>query len=65
MPRPRIGLLPTGNRLYWDQFPNLKEMGQRMYAGLRKQLELVWRFDSTVDATLVGVTWNLRPVGEV
>jgi L-arabinose isomerase len=26
MPRPRIGLLPTGHLFYWDQFPGLKEM---------------------------------------
>src|SRR5580704_12771412 len=39
MPRPRIGVLPTGHRFYWDQFPNLKEMGQKMYGGLRKKLE--------------------------
>ena len=34
VPRPRIGLLPTGHFYYWDQFPDLKEMGQRMYARL-------------------------------
>lgn len=34
VPRPRIGLLPTGHFYYWDQFPDLKEMGQRMYAKL-------------------------------
>jgi L-arabinose isomerase len=39
MPRPRIGVLPTGHRFYWDQFPNLKEMGQKMYGGLREKLE--------------------------
>ena len=29
MPRPRIGLLPTGHFYYWDQFPRLKELGLR------------------------------------
>ena len=41
MPRPRIGLLPTGHSYYWDQFPGLKEMGLRMYAGLREHLERI------------------------
>ena len=38
-PRPQIGLLPTGHFSYWDQFPKLKEMGQRMYGKLVEQLE--------------------------
>ncbi len=38
-PRPQIGLLPTGHFYYWDQFPRLKEMGQRMYDKLVEQLE--------------------------
>lgn len=28
--KPRIGLLITGHKIYWDQFPNLKEMGTKM-----------------------------------
>ncbi len=39
MPRPRIGLLPTGHSYYWDQFPNLKALGLNMYTKLREQLE--------------------------
>lgn len=39
MPRPRIGLLPTGHFYYWDQFPELKSMGERMYAKLREHLQ--------------------------
>jgi hypothetical protein len=35
MVRSRIGLLPTGYSYYWDQFPGLKETGQRMYDKLR------------------------------
>lgn len=31
MVRPRIGLLPAGHLIYWDQFPGLKEMGLNMY----------------------------------
>ena len=41
MVRPRIGLLPTGHFYYWDQFPNLKEMGLSMYAKLREHLEAI------------------------
>lgn len=29
-PVPRIGLLVTGHKMYWGQFPHLKEMGDRM-----------------------------------
>ncbi len=36
--RPRIGLLPTGHKIYWGQFPNLKEMGTKMYEKLLAQL---------------------------
>jgi len=39
--RPRIGLLPTGHFYYWDQFPDLKAMGERMYARLRSRLEQI------------------------
>jgi L-arabinose isomerase len=39
LPRPRIGLLPTGLRLYWDQFPGLRELGLSMCAKLRCRLE--------------------------
>ena len=39
MPRPRIGLLPTGHEYYWDQFPDLRDMGMRMYDSLCSRLE--------------------------
>ena len=38
---PKIGLLPTGHFYYWDQFPDLKEMGQRMFQALVKHLEKI------------------------
>src|SRR5882762_1600990 len=38
IPRPRIGVLPTGHRMYWDQFPQLKQMGEKMYGELRHRL---------------------------
>jgi len=41
MPRPRIGLLPTGYFYYWSQFPELKEMGLKMYAKLCRHLEQI------------------------
>ena len=41
LPRPRIGLLPTGHRLYWDQFPNLRGMGLRMCERLRQHLDSI------------------------
>lgn len=37
--KPRIGLLPTGHFYYWDQFPDLKAMGQKMLQALLAQLE--------------------------
>lgn len=39
IPRPRIGVLPTGHQIYWGQFPNLKTLGEGMYASFRKELE--------------------------
>jgi len=39
VPRPRIGLLPTGHRMYWDQFPGLKAMGEKMCAKLHLRLQ--------------------------
>jgi len=37
--RPRIGILPTGHSIYWNQFPNLKQMGQKMYGRLCNHIE--------------------------
>ena len=28
---PRIGLLPTGLQIYWEQYPTLRERGLAMY----------------------------------
>jgi L-arabinose isomerase len=41
VPAPQIGLLPTGHRLYWDQFPSLKAMGEKMYGKLHRQLQQI------------------------
>ena len=39
--RPRIGLLPTGHLIYWDQFPGLKDRGLNMYEAFRQRLEQI------------------------
>ena len=41
MARPRIGLLPTGHFYYWNQFPQLKDMGMKMYAKMCEELEKI------------------------
>jgi L-arabinose isomerase len=38
VPRPRIGLLPTGHLIYWSQFPGLKEKGLAMLQALETRL---------------------------
>jgi len=61
MPRPRIGVLPTGHFYYWDQFPRLKEMGQRMYAKLRGHLE---KIGDVIAPDLVDTAEKARQAGE-
>ena len=39
--KPKIGLLPTGHKIYWGQFPELKKMGEAMYAKLVAKLETI------------------------
>ncbi len=60
--RPRIGLLPTGHKIYWGQFPNLKNRGTQMYENLLRHLEefaevispgLVDTYESAVEASKV------------
>ena len=41
MVRPRIGLLPTGHLIYWDQFPGLKEMALGMLDEAREHLDKI------------------------
>ena len=38
---PRIGLLSTGHKMYWNQFPGLKEMGMRMHDKLIDKLSRI------------------------
>ena len=61
VPRPRIGLLTTGHFYYWDQFPDLLEMGQRMDRRLRSQLG---EFGEVVGSQLVDTQEKAREAGE-
>ena len=66
--RPRIGLLPTGLRLYWEQFPGLRERGLGMCATLRRHLEEIGEVfgpelvDTAADATAAGAYFREHPV---
>ena len=39
--RPKIGLLPTGHKIYWSQFPELKQMSMNMYNKLVSKLSVI------------------------
>lgn len=41
VPRPVIGLLPIGHFYYWNQFPDLREMGLKMYDKLKRHLDKI------------------------
>jgi len=41
MPRPRIGLLPTGHEIYWNQFPGLHEKCQTLLATFHDRLSQI------------------------
>ncbi len=41
MPRPRIGVLPTGHEIYWSQFPGLQERCRTMWQAFRERLEKI------------------------
>ena len=60
--RPRIGLLPVGHSYYWDQFPELKEMGLRMGGKLRRMLS---RFGEIVGPDLVDTEEASRRAGKL
>ena len=60
--KPKIGLLITGHKIYWNQFPGLKEMGEKMYAKMMNKLNdfadvissgLVDTYESAVEKRLV------------
>lgn len=41
MPISQIGLLPVGHSYYWDQYPELKNMGEKMFERFRKNFEKI------------------------
>jgi L-arabinose isomerase len=61
IPRPRIGLLPTGHFYYWEQFPELRDKGIRMLRTLREQLE---RIGDVVAPDLVDTPEKSAAAGE-
>ncbi|MCL5998466.1 MAG: hypothetical protein M1546_20790 [Chloroflexi bacterium] len=60
--RPRIGILPLGHHYYWDQFPELKTMGQRMYDRLTTMLGA---YADIVAPALVDSPEKSREAGEL
>jgi L-arabinose isomerase len=60
--RPRIGLLPVGHSYYWDQFPELRDMGLRMGGKLRRMLG---GFGDLVGPDLVDTEEASRRAGEL
>ena len=60
--RPRIGLLPVGHSYYWDQFPELRDMGLRMGGKLRRMLS---SFGDIVGPDLVDTEEASRRAGEL
>jgi L-arabinose isomerase len=60
--RPRIGLLPVGHSYYWDQFPELRDMGLRMGGKLRRMLG---SFGDIVGPELVDTEEASRGAGEL
>ncbi|WP_437222383.1 hypothetical protein SH661x_002754 [Planctomicrobium sp. SH661] len=61
MPRPLIGLLPTGHYYYWKQYPELRERGLSMYAKLRQQLSEI---GNVVAPELVDTAEKARAAGD-
>lgn len=59
--RPKIGLLSVGHHYYWDQFPRLKEMGQRMCEKLRNTLG---EFSDILEPELVDSPEKSKKAGE-
>lgn len=39
--KPNIGLLPTGHKIYWGQFPKLKAKGEKMFQKLMDNLSKI------------------------
>lgn len=59
---PRIGLLPTGHKIYWEQYPSLREKGMKMYDKLVDKLST---FGTVVSPGLVDVYENAVEAAEM
>ena len=59
-PRAKIGLLTVGHHYYWDQYPRLKPMGERMGAKLHALIE---RHADIVESGLVDTPEKSRAAG--
>jgi len=62
MPRPRIGLLPTGHLFYWSQFPGLKEMCLSM---LDKMVSRLSQIGDVVSPGLVDTSDKALDAGDL
>ena len=62
MPRPRIGLLPTGHLFYWDQFPGLKEMCLHM---LDRMVERLGRIGQVINPGLTDTSEKAVQAGNL
>ena len=67
-PRPRIGLLPTGLKIYWGQYPRLEALGRAMAGQLRERLERIGEVvapdlvDTPEKAEAAAAFFRARPV---
>lgn len=60
-PRAKVGLLSVGHHYYWNQFPRLKGMGERMGAKLK---ELIGQHADIVASELVDTPEKSHAAGE-
>ena len=62
MPRPKIGLLPTGHEMYWGQFPGLREKCLAMLGRFREKLDGI---GEVIVPPLVDTPEKARAAGEL
>src|SRR3954471_20886086 len=58
----KIGLLPTGHKYYWEQFPGLFERGMNMYAKLRS---MITPYGDVVAPEIVDCESKAREAGDL
>ena len=58
----KIGLLPTGHKYYWEQFPGLFERGMNMYAKLRS---MITPYGDVVAPDVVDCEFKAREAGDL